>query len=49
LKPGDLIDSGCTSNYGKKKKANYVYLTGTLDAAIWGPSWHSAKVAAEST
>ena len=36
LKPGDLIAPGYTSNYGKKKKATYVYLTGTLDAAIWG-------------
>ncbi len=36
LKRGDLIESGYTSNYGKKKKAIYVYLTGTLDAAIWG-------------
>jgi hypothetical protein len=36
LKPGDLIEPGYTSNYGKKKKATYVYLTGTLDAATWG-------------
>jgi hypothetical protein len=36
LKPGDLIAPGYTSNYGKKKKATYVYLTGTSDAAIWG-------------
>jgi hypothetical protein len=36
LKPGDLIEPGHTSNYGKRKKATYVYLTGTLDAAIWG-------------
>ena len=36
MKPGDLIAPGYTSNYGKKKKATYVYLTGTLDAAIWG-------------
>ncbi len=36
LHPGDLIEAGYTSNYGKRKKANYVYLTGTLDAAIWG-------------
>jgi rifampin ADP-ribosylating transferase len=36
LKPGDLIEPGYNSNYGKKKKANYVYLTGTLDAAVWG-------------
>ncbi|HBF65621.1 MAG TPA: NAD(+)--rifampin ADP-ribosyltransferase, partial [Clostridium sp.] len=24
------------SNYGERKKANYVYLTGTMDAAVWG-------------
>jgi rifampin ADP-ribosylating transferase len=24
------------SNFGKRKKASYVYLTATLDAAIWG-------------
>jgi Rifampin ADP-ribosyl transferase len=36
LKPGDLIVPGCTSNYVKEKKATYVYLTGTLDAATWG-------------
>jgi hypothetical protein len=36
LKPGDLIEPGYNSNYGKRKKAAYVYLTGTLDAAIWG-------------
>jgi len=36
LKPGDLIEPGYNSNYGKRKKAVYVYLTGTLDAAIWG-------------
>ena len=35
LKPGDLIEPGYTSNYGKKK-APYVYLTATLDAATWG-------------
>jgi rifampin ADP-ribosylating transferase len=45
----DLIEPGYTSNYGKKKKATYIYLTGTLDAATWGQSWHSAKVPAEST
>jgi hypothetical protein len=36
LKPGDLIEPGYTPNYGKRKKATYVYLTATLDAAIWG-------------
>lgn len=27
---------GFASNYGQRKKAAYVYLTATLDAAIWG-------------
>ncbi|MBL7792631.1 MAG: NAD(+)--rifampin ADP-ribosyltransferase [Saprospiraceae bacterium] len=36
LKQGDLIEPGFHSNYGKKKKASYVYLSATLDAAIWG-------------
>jgi len=36
LKRGDLIEPGFNSNYGKRKKASYVYLTATLNAAIWG-------------
>jgi rifampin ADP-ribosylating transferase len=36
LKPGDLIEVGRSSNYGKRKKALFVYLTATLDAATWG-------------
>lgn len=36
LKLGELIEIGHESNYGKGKKAAYVYLTATLDAAIWG-------------
>ena len=36
LKPGDLIAPGYSSNYGRRKQASWVYLTGTLDAAIWG-------------
>ena len=36
LRIGDLIEIGITSNYGQKKKAKYIYLTATLDAAIWG-------------
>ena len=36
LKPGDLIEPGYNSNYGKRAKAAYVYLTRTLDAATWG-------------
>lgn len=36
LKDGDLLESNYSSNYGERKKANYVYLTATLDAAAWG-------------
>ena len=36
LKPGDLIEAGYNSNYGRRKQASWVYLTGTLDAAVWG-------------
>lgn len=36
LKMGDLLEPGYRSNYGERKKANYVYLTATLNAAIWG-------------
>ncbi|MEP6584462.1 MAG: NAD(+)--rifampin ADP-ribosyltransferase [Ginsengibacter sp.] len=36
LNTGDLIEIGFNSNYGKKKNAKYIYLTATLDAAIWG-------------
>jgi hypothetical protein len=36
LKLRDLIGPGYTSNYGKRKKANYVYFAGTLNAATWG-------------
>ncbi len=36
LKPGDMLEPGYKSNYGEGKKAKYVYLTATLDAATWG-------------
>ncbi len=36
LKAGDLLEPGYNSNYGERKKANYIYLTATLDAATWG-------------
>ena len=36
LAKGDLIEIGYNSNYGKEKKAKYIYLTATLPAAIWG-------------
>jgi uncharacterized protein YndB with AHSA1/START domain len=36
LKPGQHIEAGRPSNYGKRKNAAFVYLTATLDAATWG-------------
>jgi len=36
LKPGDLLQPGYNSNFGERRKANFVYLTATLDAATWG-------------
>lgn len=36
LSPGDLISPGYSSNYGTRRQAKYVYLTATLDAAVWG-------------
>ena len=37
MQPGDLIEPGRTSNFGKRHRTTrYVYLTRTLDAAAWG-------------
>ena len=36
LKLGSFIETGVNSNFGQNKKAKYIYLTATLDAAIWG-------------
>ena len=36
LKPGDLVEPGRGSNYGKRENAAFVYMTATLDAATWG-------------
>ncbi len=36
LQPGHLLEAGYRSNFGEGRKANFVYLTGTLDAATWG-------------
>lgn len=35
LKIGDLIQVGFNSNYGARNNAKYIFLTATLDAAIW--------------
>jgi len=36
LKLGEFIETGISSNYGQRYNAKYIYLTATLDAAIWG-------------
>jgi rifampin ADP-ribosylating transferase len=36
LKVGDLLEAGYASNYGNREKANFIYLSATMDAAIWG-------------
>lgn len=36
LKPGDLIVPGFMTNYGTGRKANHVYFSATLEAAVWG-------------
>lgn len=36
LQLGDLIVPGYRSNYGKQRLAKYIFLSATLDAAIWG-------------
>lgn len=36
LQIGDFIEVGRVSNYGTRRNAKYLYLTATLDAAIWG-------------
>lgn len=36
LQPGDLLRAGRESNFGDRDVANFVYMTATMDAAIWG-------------
>jgi rifampin ADP-ribosylating transferase len=36
LKIGDLLSAGFRSNFGEGNQANFVYLSATMDAAIWG-------------
>ncbi|MDQ8004016.1 MAG: NAD(+)--rifampin ADP-ribosyltransferase [Pedobacter sp.] len=36
LKVGELITVGFNSNFGQRKNAKYIFLSATLDAAIWG-------------
>ena len=43
LNPGDLIIPGYRSNFGTGRPLSWVYLTGTLDAAIWGAELASGE------
>lgn len=36
LQTGDLVKAGFDSNFGQRKSAKYIFLSATLDAAIWG-------------
>lgn len=36
LQLGDVIEVGFNSNFGKRKNARYIFLSATLDAAVWG-------------
>jgi rifampin ADP-ribosylating transferase len=36
LKTGDLLSAGYASNFGSEKANPWIYLAGTLEAAIWG-------------
>lgn len=45
LKLGDLVSPGFNSNYGERKNARYIFLTSTLDAAIWGAELSTGEAA----
>jgi Rifampin ADP-ribosyl transferase len=49
LQPGDLLEPGYSSIFGERRKANYIYLTATLDAATWAQNWRWAGDPAGST
>lgn len=36
LSPGDMLIPGHRSNFGEERRANHIYVTATLDAAVWG-------------
>ncbi len=36
LKIGEYIEVGFNSNFGQRRNAKYIFLSATLDAAIWG-------------
>ena len=36
LKVGDFLEAGHASNFGDRERANFIYLSATMDAAVWG-------------
>jgi rifampin ADP-ribosylating transferase len=43
LNLGDYITPGFNSNYGQRNQATYIFLSATLDAAIWGAELASGE------
>jgi hypothetical protein len=43
LEIGDVIEVGFASNFGHRNNAKYIFLTATLDAAIWGAELASGE------
>jgi len=43
LSPGDLLVPGRRSNYDEARRSNHVYVTQTLDAAVWGAELSMGK------
>ncbi|MCL1975528.1 MAG: NAD(+)--rifampin ADP-ribosyltransferase [Firmicutes bacterium] len=36
LKIGDSLEAGYNSNFGEEEKSKFIYLSATMDAAMWG-------------
>ena len=49
LSVGDLLVPGRQSNYGEGRHSNHVYVTQTLDAAVWGAELALGKARVVST
>lgn len=47
LKLGEFIEVGYNSYYGQRKNAKYIFLSATLDAAVWGAELALVKGGAE--
>jgi rifampin ADP-ribosylating transferase len=49
LAVGDLLVPGRPSTFEKGRTMNHVYVTETLDAAVWGLNWQQGPAAGGST